>query len=311
MSGSNRPTEGGGAAGSGSAAGDAGGAGEAPLELDDLGPRFRAFVERLERPVVFLDTETTGTDPNNDRVIELSLVRVSPTPIGVEPAMTWRIDPQVRIPVEASRIHGITNEALAGCPTFAELAPQIARQLTGVDLGGFNVARFDLRILQAEFERAGQPLDLSDAAIVDAQVIFHKREPRTLTAALKFYRGKELVDAHGAEADTLATVEVFAGQLARYEDLPVEVKALHQLTQSQSDAFADRGRRFVWRDDEPVFNFGKLRGKSLRWAAADPGSRGYLRWMLDGSFDPDTKAIVQDALDGKIRQRAPKKGAGA
>ncbi len=271
--------------------------------LDDLGPRFRTFVEGLDRPVVFFDTETTGTDPASDRIIEISIVRVCPPPVGVEPPRTWRINPGVRIPVEASRIHGITNDDVADAPTFEELAPELLELLHGSHLAGFNMTRFDLRIVQTELMRAGLELDLAGVSLLDSQVIFHKREPRTLTAALRFYQDKELVDAHGAEADTLATLEVFAGQLARYEDLGTDVASLHELSSVGSDAYVDISRRFVWRDDEPVFNFGKLRGKSLRWVAGEPSERGYLRWMIEGNFEEDTKVVVREALEGHIQRR--------
>jgi DNA polymerase-3 subunit epsilon len=120
---------------------------------------------------------------------------------------------------------------------------------------------------------------------------------------MKFYRGRPLEGAHGAEADTLASLEVFAGQLERYEDLPIEVQALDDVTQSQHDSYVDRERRFMWRDGEPAFNFGKLRGKSLRSAAADPTERPYLRWILQGTFEEDTKTLVREALEGKIRTK--------
>lgn len=269
--------------------------------LEDLGPRFAAFVEGLTRPIVFFDTETTGTDPVSDRIIEISLIKVSPAPVGVEAPRTWRVNPQMRIPAESSAVHGIDNDAIQDAPPFAEIAAELEAYLKDCDFAGFNVGRFDVRVLQSEFMRAGIPFEVSDRAIVDAQVIFHRREPRNLSAALRFYRDKELVGAHGAEADTVATLEVFAGQLARYDDLATQVSDLHALSVSINDNYCDIGRRFQWRDNEPVFNFGKLKGKSLRWAASDPNERNYLRWMLEGTFEPDAKAIVREALEGKIR----------
>jgi DNA polymerase-3 subunit epsilon len=269
----------------------------------DLGPRFQRFVSSLERPIVFFDIEATGTDPVADRIVEISLLRVCPAPGGVEPPRTFRVDPQVRIPVEATEIHGIVNDDLAGAPTFADVAPSIAEILADADLAGFAIGRFDVRILQQEFQRAGHSIDLQQRRVVDTQVIFHQREPRNLAAALEFYRGKRLVDAHGAQADTVASLEVFAGQLERYGDLPVEVDGLHAESSQGSDTYCDTQRRFQWRDHEPAFNFGRLRGTPLRWVAADPEERRYLRWFLEGSFDEDAKAIVRDALGGRIRRR--------
>ncbi|MBK6919659.1 MAG: 3'-5' exonuclease [Deltaproteobacteria bacterium] len=272
--------------------------------LDELGPRFAAFVAGLRRPVVFFDIEATGADPIADRIVEISVLRVSPLPVGIEPARTWRIDPGVRIPSEASDIHGIHNADLVGAPRFADVAAELAAVFADADLAGFSITRFDLRILQAEFVRAGRMVEFSRARLVDAQVIYHQREPRNLAAALRFYRGRELFDAHGAEADTVASLEVFAGQLERYDDLGVDLESLHGLSVQHNDAYCDTGRRFAWRDNEPVFNFGRLRGKSLRWVASDPTERAYLRWMVEGNFDEDAKDIVRDALRGRIRATA-------
>lgn len=266
-----------------------------------LGARFDAFAAGLTRPLVFFDIEATGTDPNADRIVELSIVRVMPAPGGVEAPRTWRLNPGMHIPSEATEIHGIHDADLAREPTFAAIADELVELFTGADLAGFSIGRFDVRILQAELTRASRVVDFSRARIVDAQVIFHQREPRNLSAALRFYRGRDLVDAHGAEADTVAALEVFAGQLARYEDLGLDLDSLHAVSAQQNEAYCDTGRRFAWRDNEPVFNFGRMRGKSLRWVAGDPVERAYLRWMIDGSFDEDAKDIARDALDGRIR----------
>lgn len=278
------------------------------LHLPELGPRFAAFAERLRRPIVFFDIEATGTDPVSDRIVEISAVRVNPPPGTIDPPRTWRVNPGVRIPAEAIEIHGITNEQLASERSFGELADEIASIFVDADLAGFSIGRFDIRILQAEFVRAGRMVDFTGARVVDAQVIFHQREPRHLAAALEFYRGKELVDAHGAEADTLAALEVFAGQLERYEDLDLSIEGLHIVSSQHNDAYCDQARRFAWRDHEPVFNFGRLRGKSLRWVASDPNERSYLRWFVDSNFDEDAKTIVREALRGRIRRREARAG---
>jgi DNA polymerase III subunit epsilon len=272
--------------------------------LAELGPRFEAFAGTLERPLVFFDIEATGADPIADRIIELSVVRVGAPPLGVEPPRTWRIDPGVKIPSEASDVHGIYNRDLVGAPSFNAVANEIAELFTGADLAGFSITRFDVRILQAEFVRAGRMIDFSRTRIIDAQVIYHQREPRNLAAALRFYRDRELHDAHGAQADTVASLEVLAGQLARYDDLELGIDALHAISSLHNDAYCDGQRRFSWRDREPVFNFGRLRGKSLRWVAGDPNERPYLRWMIDGNFDEDAKEIAREAMRGRIRRRA-------
>jgi DNA polymerase III subunit epsilon len=276
---------------------------EAAALLARLGPRFESFWRALARPVVFFDIEATGTDPMTDRIVELSVVRIDPPPAGLCPPRTWRINPEMRIPSEASEIHGIVNDDLGGAPTFAAIVPELTEVFAGADLAGFSIGRFDVRILAAELARAGSTLDLSASRVIDAQVIYHQREPRNLSAALRFYCDRELVDAHGAEADTIAALEVFAGQLARYDDLPLDLDALTDESSAHNDAYCDGQRRFMWRDNEPVFNFGRMRGKSLRAIASDPTERKYLRWFLEGSFDEDAKGIVREALVGRIRQR--------
>ena len=271
--------------------------------LEQLGVRFQAFAAALERPLVFFDIEATGTDPLADRIVELSIVRVHPPPGGIDPPRTWRIDPQMRIPSEATEVHGISNGDLADAPGFADIADAVVELVEGADLAGFSIGRFDVRILHAELVRAGKVIDFSRTRVVDTQVIFHRREPRNLAAALAFYRGRELDGAHGAQADTLASLEVLAGQLERYADLDLDLDLLHELSSSHNDAYCDLGRRFMWRDAEPVFNFGRLRGRSLRWVASDPNERRYLRWFLEGHFEDDAKAIVREALRGRIRRR--------
>lgn len=278
-----------------------------PIAADAMrqrfGPRFEAFWQSLARPVVFFDIEATGTDAINDRIVEISVVRIEPPPGTVGAPRTWRINPEVRIPTEASEIHGIVNDDLVEAPNFAAIAPELMKLFEDADLAGFAVGRFDVRILSAELTRAGSTVDLSERRVVDSQVIFHQREPRNLSAALRFYCDKELVDAHGAEADTLASLDVFAGQLERYGDLPTDVDALHEVSTAHNDAYCDGQRRFMWRDNEPVFNFGRMRGQSLRAIASDPAERRYLQWFLDGRFDEDAKGIVRDALNGRIRRR--------
>jgi DNA polymerase III subunit epsilon len=279
------------------------GSAEAAALFARLGPRFESFWRALTRPVVFFDIEATGTDPMSDRIVELSVVRMDPPPAGMRPPRTWRINPEMRIPSEASEIHGILNDDLSSAPTFAAIVAELTELFVGADLAGFSIGRFDVRILNAELARAGASLDLSASRVIDAQVIYHQREPRNLSAALRFYCDRELIDAHGAEADTIAALEVFAGQLARYEDLPLDLDALHDESSAHNDAYCDAQRRFMWRDNEPVFNFGRMRGKSLRATASDPTERKYLQWFLEGSFDEDAKGLVREALMGRIRRR--------
>ena len=146
--------------------------------IADLGPRFFDFVEKLTNPVAFLDLEATGTDVQRDRVIELSILRVSPLPVAIEAPKTWRIDPEMKIPSESRAIHGISNDDLADAPTFAKVAPEVIEMLNDADLAGFALTRMDIRMLQNEFNRVGVQFDLSKKRVLDSQVVYHQREPR-------------------------------------------------------------------------------------------------------------------------------------
>ncbi|MEE9382816.1 MAG: 3'-5' exonuclease [Nannocystaceae bacterium] len=270
--------------------------------ISELGPRFFTFVEGLKRPVIFFDLETTGVDPMRDRIVEACFLRVCPLPVAIETPRTWRVNPDMKIPPASTKIHGITDDDIRDAPKFGEIADDLVALLKGSDLAGFSISRFDVRVLLNELARCGRGINASEIKLIDTQVIFHRREPRNLAAALEYYGERHLDNAHSAQADTIASLEVFAGQLRRYDDLEVDIDSLHAISSSLNAGFVDSGRRFLWREKEPVFNFGKLKGKPLRWAAADPAEREYLRWILQGPFEEDTKSIVRDALSGKIRR---------
>lgn len=178
----------------------------------------------LKRPIIFFDLETTGVDTARDRIVEISMVKVMPD--GEEIRKTRRLNPGMHIPAEATAVHGITDEDVKDCPTFAQVAKSLEQFIRGCDFGGFNSNRFDLPVLVEEFLRAGVDVDFKRRKFIDVQNIFHKKEQRTLVAAYKFYCDKELDDAHSAEADTLATYEVLQAQLDRYPDLRNDVDAL-------------------------------------------------------------------------------------
>ena len=275
--------------------------------IQELGPRFFEFLNLIDRPVVFLDIEATGTDHQRDRIVELSVMRVMPLPVGLEAPRTWRVNPKQRIPQEASEVHGIYNSDLEDAPTFPEIAEEVAQLLRGADIAGFAVSRFDVRLLRAEFTRARVDIDLTAARVIDTQVIYHTREPRNLAAAVRFYCDQELEGAHGAEADTVASLRVLAGQLSRYDDLELSIEELDRVCDSVNEPYVDRTRRFAWKDGEPAFNFGKLKGKSLRWAAGDPEQRAYLRRLLQSPMEEDARQVMLDALAGKIRTRGARR----
>ena len=251
---------------------------------------------QLRQPLAFFDLESTGISPVNDRIVEIAIVKLLPN--GQREQLTQRINPERPIPAETSAIHRIFDADVADKPTFKAVGHKLARFLDGADLCGFNVLKFDLPMLVEEFLRADIPFDTDNRRIVDAQRIFHMMEPRTLTAAYKFYCGKDLTDAHSAEADTLATVDVLLAQVDRYEGVTIndrsgkpiqpvknDVQALHDLTASNQIDYA--GRLVKDKDGEAAFNFGKYRGqKVLQVLQRDPS---YYDWMLKGNFALDTK----------------------
>ncbi|WP_018108436.1 3'-5' exonuclease [Bacteroides propionicifaciens] len=239
----------------------------------------------LKNPIVFFDLETTGTNINSDRIVEICYLKVHPN--GNEEAKTLRINPEMPIPAESSAIHGIYDKDIVDCPTFKEVAKNIAKDIEGSDLAGFNSNRFDIPVLVEEFLRAGVDIDLSKRKFVDVQVIFHKMEQRTLSAAYKFYCGKSLDDAHSAEADTRATYEVLKSQLDRYEDLENDIAFLADFSSFNKNVdFA--GRMIFDENGVEVFNFGKYKGQPV--AEVLKKDLGYFSWMLNNDFTLNTKA---------------------
>ena len=248
----------------------------------------------LKNPLVFFDLETTGTNINSDRIVEICYLKVYPN--GNEESKTMRINPGMHIPEASSAVHGIYDADVADCPTFKEVARSVANDIEGCDLAGFNSNRFDIPLLAEEFLRAEVDIDLSRRKFVDVQVIFHKMEQRTLSAAYKFYCGKNLEDAHTAEADTRATYEVLMAQLDRYpEDLQNDVNFLSDFSSFNKNV--DFAGRMVYDDQGvEVFNFGKYKGMPVvEVLKRDPG---YYGWILNSDFTLNTKAMLT-----KIRLR--------
>ena len=241
----------------------------------------------LKNPLVFFDLETTGTNINSDRIVEICYLKVYPN--GNEESKTMRINPGMHIPEAASAVHGIYDADVADCPTFKEVARSVANDIEGCDLAGFNSNRFDIPLLAEEFLRSEVDIDLSRRKFVDVQVIFHKMEQRTLVAAYKFYCGKELDEAHSAEADTLATYEVLLAQLDRYPELKNEVDYLAEF--SSRGKCADYAGRIVF--DEKgveVFSFGKHKGRPV--AEVFRTEPSYYAWMMNGDFPLYTKKVI-------------------
>ncbi|MGM9791354.1 MAG: exonuclease domain-containing protein [Candidatus Cryptobacteroides sp.] len=251
----------------------------------------------LQRPLLFFDIESTGLNIPNDSIIELSFVKILPG--GEQRIKTWKIKPwdyirQCQRPIDpqASKVNGVTDDMLVDCPTFFEVADEVASWLENSDLAGFNSAKFDLPMLAEEFERAklaGKDLkvDLHAPKMVDVQNIYHAMEPRNLRAAYRFYCGGEDFDnAHTAEADTIATYEVLKGQLDRYPDvLKNDVASLASYVTRKAVDFA--GMIVLGEGGEPTVNFGKHKGKTVREVFNT--DRSYFRWIQEGAFTLDTK----------------------
>ena len=253
----------------------------------------------LEKPLAILDIESTGAAPHRDRIIELSILKMLPG--GGSESQTWRINPGIPIPEETSEIHGIYDEDVSRKPEFRRLAPQVAEYLRDCDLVGFGIMQFDLPILRIEFERAGCEFSMDGRRIIDAKTIYHKREPRTLSAAHVFYTGEPFEDAHSAEADVLATYRVLLGQLKKYEDLPQTIQGLHILCNPEQRDWVDSEGKFIWRGNEVYFNFGKHRREPLREVCVTDSP--YIEWFLQSDFRSELKTIVAAASQGRLPER--------
>lgn len=248
----------------------------------------------LKNPLVFFDLETTGINISKDRIVEVSFLKVYPN--GKEEIKTYRINPEMHIPEESTAIHGITDEDVKDCPTFKQLAKTLADYLEGCDMAGFNSSRFDVPMLAEEFLRAGVDFDMNKRKFVDVQIIFHRKEQRTLEAAYRFYCDKELDNAHSAEADAVATYEVLKSQLERYPDLVNDINALSKEFSSFNNNVDFAGRIVLNEKGVEVFNFGKHKGKAV--AEVFEKEPSYYAWMMKGDFPLNTKQVIT-----KIRLR--------
>ena len=248
----------------------------------------------LKNPLLFFDIESTGLNVASDRIVEISIVKVSPGAPG-EPnkveIKTRRINPTIPITPGAQAVHGISDEDVKDCPTFKQVAKSLARLMEGCDIAGYNSLKFDIPMLAEEFLRAGVDFDFRKRKLVDVQNIFHKKEQRTLKAAYKFYCGLNLDNAHSAEADTMATYQVLEAQLDRYgadEEDPLQNDVAYLSKYSCQSRFVDYAGRMILDDnDEPVFNLGKHKGRKVTEVLQKEPS--YYSWMMDGDFTLDTK----------------------
>lgn len=277
---------------------------------------------QLTRPLVFFDLETTGVNITADRIVEISMLKMLPSG-ECEPCRTLRVKPtrltsegrpeldadgkeiQMHIPEGASTVHHIYDEDLVNEPTFTELAPQVIEFIRGCDLAGYNSNHFDVPMLQEEFLHAGQDYDLRmESKFIDAFVIFQKHTPRNLTAAYMHYCGKNLEDAHSADADTKATQEVFMKQMEQHADLPASVEALADYTAQQQTADL-AGRIAVDDKGRYVINFGKYKGQLI--VDVFTHDSGYYSWLMSGDFPLYTKRIFRQEMEKLKSQRREQK----
>lgn len=250
---------------------------------------------KLKSPLAFFDLETTGTSITNDRIVEIAIIKLMPN--GERLTKVRKLNPTIPIPLESSLIHGIYDKDVENEPTFKSVAKSLAKFLEGADLSGFNIIKFDVPVLVEEFLRAGVNFSVEKRKLIDSQRIFHMMEKRNLTAAYKFYCDKTLENAHSAEMDTLASLEVLESQVERYDGMKVndnlgkevgiienDMSSLHMLTAGNQ---VDLGGRMVNHEGEVRFNFGKHRGKSV--LAVLEKEPSYYDWMMNGDFPLDTK----------------------
>ena len=243
----------------------------------------------LKRPIAFFDLETTGINVATDRIVELSVVKVLPG--GEEHWFTRRVNPELPINPSATAVHGISDDDVKDEPAFKDIARELAAFLEGCDLAGYNAVKFDIPVLAEEFLRVDVDFDLRKRKSVDVQVIFHKMEQRTLSAAYKFYCDKSLENAHSAEADTRATYEILKAQLDRYSNLTNDIDKLSDF--SAYNKSADLAGRIVFnKEGVEVFNFGKHKGRPVEEVLKE--EPGYYAWMIKGDFPLYTKKILTE-----------------
>ena len=247
---------------------------------------------QLTRPVAFIDLETTGVNLSTDRIVEVAMIKILPD--GTRQVKRKLINPQMPIPKQTTDIHGITDEMVKDAPTFKQAGNELKQFIENCDMGGYNSNRFDIPMLMEEFLRAGMEVDLSKRSMIDVQHIFYTMEPRTLSAAYKFYCQKELIDAHSAEADVNATIDVFLSQLDRYPHLGTTIDTI--LNSIGEEKIVDYARRFLFDGKGvEVFNFGKHKGRPVTDVLkAEPQ---YYDWMMRGDFPLHTKQKLTEILN--------------
>ncbi|MDX1647864.1 MAG: 3'-5' exonuclease [Longimicrobiales bacterium] len=248
----------------------------------------------LERPLVFFDLETTGLDLKRDRIIELAFIKI--TPHGDVLERERRFNPGIPIPPEATAVHGITDADVADEVEFCRTARSLAEMLEDSDLAGFNVRRFDIPMLLEEFRRCGVEFSMEDRLVVDMQNIFHREEPRDLSAAARFYLDREHEEAHTALGDIRTSAGVLGAQLRRYPHLPRDLAGLHAYCEEYAPILSEVDRWFSPPEEGRIFRRGKHRGRPLAEIVHEEPD--YLRWMMGADdMDEDVISVVSEALE--------------
>ena len=252
---------------------------------------------QLQRPIAFIDLETTGVNISTDKIIEIAIVKILPD--GSKVTKRKLLNPQMPIPESSTAVHGITDEMVKDAPTFKQIANEIRQFLDNCDLGGYNSNRFDIPMLIEEFMRTGLDFSTEGRKMVDVQKIFHLMEQRTLTAAYRFYCDKCLVEAHSAEADAHATWEILLAQVERYPHIGTTVEHIVKFT--GEDEIVDFARRFIKVNGVEIFNFGKHKGKPvLEVLKAEPQ---YYDWMMKGDFAMNTKQKLTEIFNRTLLKK--------
>ena len=252
---------------------------------------------QLKKPVAFFDLETTGTNISTDRIVEIAIVKIAAD--CTKTVKRKLINPLMPIPAGASAIHGITDDMVKDAPTFKEAANELKQFMDGCDIGGYNSNRFDIPLLVEEFLRSGIEFSVDGRKLIDVQRVFHLMEQRTLTAAYKFYCGKELEGAHGAEADAHATWEVLVAQVERYPDIGFDIEAICKFC--GEDEIVDFARRFILDKGVEVFNFGKHKGRPVMEVLKNEPS--YYDWMMKGDFAMHTKQKLSEIYNRSMLKK--------
>ncbi|MFC4263919.1 exonuclease domain-containing protein [Ferruginibacter yonginensis] len=253
---------------------------------------------QLTRPIAFIDLETTGVNLSTDRIVELAIVKINTD--GTRITKRRLINPQMPIPASSSEIHGITDDMVKDAPTFKQISNEVKQFLDNCDFGGYNSNRFDIPMLMEEFLRADLEVDLTNRRMVDVQHIFYTMQPRTLSAAYEFFCNKTLVDAHSAEADINATIEVLEAQLKKYDKLGNSVDSI--LACIGEEKIVDYARRFSFNDKGvEVFNFGKYKGMSVEDVLRKEPQ--YYDWMMRGDFAMHTKKKLTEIFNRTLLKK--------